>query len=169
MAYRWTAWGVTATAIAVGGALAWSLCTEPPTLWHTRRLSGSDCRPRKLLQLDRCDGVDETWQECRFYFRAYGTADRAWCQALAAAQSGPQLPRCDFKDPSAWQRVTCADLAFPADYACYACLMGSGENDKVYVHGYDAACERSIEQVTCNFIQADVARELGAKPLEHDR
>jgi len=126
-------------------------------------LSGSDCKPRKLVQLQSCSGEDHSFQECGFSFRATGVPDKRWCAGLTSAQpaTATSLGRCDWVNPAAWTRVACASYNIHGVANCFACNDSAPEAAKTYVYAYDAGCTRGLEQVTCNVDAAQAGRKLG--------
>ena len=134
-----------------------------PTL---HRLSGADCKARRLARVDACAGEDESFQECKFYFRASGVPERSWCEALPSAPpSGGALPRCDWSAPAAWAPVSCALYNVHGAARCFGCFDSGAEASKTYMYAYDAHCDRGIEQVTCNFDPGQAGSKLGAAKL----
>jgi hypothetical protein len=148
--------------VALGSGLVHWAATNGFGLGSARRLSTTDCRARKLIRTDHCVGFDDSWIECKYYFRARGVPDRGWCQALAAISRAPAsaLPQCDFAAAGAWAPVSCAEYRFDSALRCFGCREGGNENNRTYVYAYDAACAVGIEQVTCNFDPQRVGRAI---------
>ena len=129
----------------------------------SRKLSGTDCRPRKLTKMQTCAGEDHGFQECGFFFRATGVPDRRWCEGFTAQEVAgePRLRRCDWNSPAAWTRVSCATYNTHGAASCFACDDSAPEARKTYVYAYDATCTRGIEQVTCNVAAEGAGAGLG--------
>ncbi len=129
----------------------------------SRKLSGVDCKPRKLTKMQSCAGEDHGFQECSFFFRATGTPEKSWCEALGAPElvSESSLRRCDWTSPAAWQRVACATYNIHGAARCFACSESATEAAKTYVYAYDASCSHGVEQVTCNVGAAQAGVKLG--------
>lgn len=127
------------------------------------KLSGSDCKPRKLTRVDACVGEDRSFQECHFYYRATGVADRAWCQAMSSVTAvGGELAGCTWDSTQGWAAVPCSRYDIYGRARCFACVSGSHEATITHVYAYDAGCERGLEQVTCNVDPVQAAHKLGA-------
>jgi hypothetical protein len=128
------------------------------------KLTGKDCKPRKLMGLQACAGEDHGFQECRFFFRASGVPERAWCEAMPSAQpltDGPLKP-CSWETPRNWSHVSCSKYNVRGAASCFACVVAEHEAARSYVYAYDATCSRGIEQVTCNFDAVEAGAKLGA-------
>jgi hypothetical protein len=149
--------------VGLGVVLALSASCDPTT----RKLSGSDCKPRKLTRLDSCVGEDRGFQECLLYFRASGVPERSWCEALGSPPISGELdlPRCDWSSAATLQRVACERYNIRGAARCFACAVAELEASRTYVYAYDASCTRSIEQVTCNVSAAEAAAKLGPASL----
>jgi hypothetical protein len=162
-------------------ALAGAGCCKP---LFGAKLSGDECRPRALSKMDSCEGEDESWQECRFYFRATGVPETQWCESLAkTARKDPLWDQsnaardcvndeecawnaCD--DVSSWRRVRCVPYGLVGGWTCYECNDGYAETFKTYVYAYNDDCTRGAEQVTCNFDPLNAAQNLGKLRLGGD-
>jgi len=132
----------------------------------TRKLSGTDCKPRKLVKMSACVGEDHSFQECSFFFRATGVPEKRWCEALATQESASDPSwRCDWNNPAAWQHVPCADYNIHGAARCFACRDSAAEAAKTYVYAYDASCAHGIEQVTCNVDAPQAGAKLGPATL----
>jgi hypothetical protein len=123
-----------------------------------RKLTEQDCHTKKLESVDACNGLDDGFQECHFYFRALGTPNRDWCTRLqTSARTPEQGPmRCDFDKPETFTRVECATHGVFGNVDCYMCGAAATEATKAYVYAYRKDCSRGLEQVTCN-VRAEVA------------
>jgi hypothetical protein len=131
------------------------------------KLSGADCKPRKLAQLQACAGEDHGFQERRFFFRASGVPERAWCEALPSVEPPPDgaLDTCSWDTPRGWSPVACAKYNVQGAARCVACVVVEPEAARSYVYAYDASCSRGIEQVTCNFDAVEAGKKLGPAQL----
>jgi hypothetical protein len=129
--------------------------------------SGVDCRPRKLARVQACTGEDHGFQECRFFFRARGVPQRAWCEAMpsAAPLTDGALAPCRWDVPLTWSRVACAKYNVRGPASCFACVVAEPEAARTYVYAYDAGCGQGIEQVTCNFDAVEAGVKLGPARL----
>jgi len=136
-------------------------------LFGSRKLGSSDCKPRKLTRVARCTGESTGFQECRFYFRAVGEPDGAWCEALvsSARQQAERRSECDFANAASFQKLDCARFGITGTANCYGCVVTGADESRGYVYAYSADCRRGVEQVTCNFDDDKVAKLLGAIDL----
>ena len=157
------------TAVAL---LAAGCCQTPSNL----DLDGK-CKPRTLIKMDSCQGEDRSFQECRFYFRATGQADNAWCQSLAEATETEPSKECDSqnsndkdsacdpeacKSPSAFKRVDCDKYGVQDQATCYTCADVKREANKNYVYIYSPDCSRGAEKVTCKYSPTTATSKLGS-------
>lgn len=132
------------------------------SLGTSRKLSGTDCKPRKLTKMQTCAGEDHGFQECGFFFRATGVPDKSWCEALAAqAQASSPSPPCDWAKPAAWRPVACSTYNIHGAARCFSCSDSQPEAGKTYVYAYDANCDHGLEQVTCNVAAERAGADLG--------
>jgi hypothetical protein len=145
--------------VGLGIALLWSVGCDPTS----SKLSGADCKPRKLAKMQTCAGEDHGFQECGFFFRATGVPEKSWCAALGAqAQAGGPILRCDWGNPAAWRRVACATYNIHGSARCFVCSDSQPEAAKTYVYAYDANCSHGLEQVTCNVAAERAGVDLGS-------
>ncbi len=153
--------------LAVGAAAAVLLVANAGPLGRSRQLWLRDCRPRKLATMDTCRGQDSSFQECRYYLRATGTPDVAWCRAMLAAADRPEEPTaCDLESPRSWAVVDCGRYGLSAFDRCFLCVTGEPEARRTYVHGYDRRCTEAAEQVTCHVDPVEAGRLLSGMPRE---
>ncbi len=144
--------------VVVAGLLLGGLGCDPTQ----RKLSGTDCKPRKLARMQTCAGEDHGFQECGFSFRATGVPDKTWCEALTkqAPVAGP-ASRCDWAKPATWKSVACATYNVHGAARCFTCSDAQPEAAKTYVYAYDSSCSHGIEQVTCNVDPTRAGADLG--------
>lgn len=132
----------------------------------SRELTLADCKTRNLHSVESCRGHDDSFQECRYYFRAIGSGDGSWCGSLAqSAQPEGATTRCDLSKAASWSRVNCASVGFAGDVDCYRCAQSAPEASRVYVQAYTRNCLRGAEQVTCNVPMDKARTELGVTTL----
>jgi hypothetical protein len=154
--------------VMTGAALAFvSLASLACNLFKHEPLSFNDCKPRKLTRMSTCHGENSGFQECRFYFRATGTPDRAWCEALLAIPLATGQPPsvCEPSVAATWQHASCADYNIAGPAHCFLCPGTQGEARTTYLYAYSADCTQALEQVTCNYDPQQAASRLGRAAL----
>ena len=109
------------------------------------------CKPKKMSKQGECVGEDNSFTECRFFFRVFGVPESQWCMQLKEqAASDIPVPACDFDNPQKWAKVSCSAYQFNEALDCYACNISQLESNRSYVYAYNSDCSKGIEQVTCN-------------------
>ena len=79
----------------------------------------------------------------------------------SAAPVGGALALCTWDSTVGWTPVSCPSFNIRGAARCFACTGGGPEETLTYVFAYDAACERGLEQVTCNTDPAQAGIKLG--------
>jgi len=125
------------------------------------------CKFAKMVRLDRCEGQDDSWQECRYYTRVIGQPDPKFCRAMLAAKSSsagyPGDGPCE--SPGSWSTAACQSYGFNSWSHCFRCSWRSGfEASHLIVYAFKDDCSRGAAFATCNFPQDAALQKLGPAP-----
>ncbi|QRN92909.1 hypothetical protein JRI60_27245 [Archangium violaceum] len=131
-----------------------------------RRLDPSACRT-PLKETHGCHGWDDSFTECRFFFRAEGVPARELCERFlreptsgAPAQSEGDASSCIYADERGWTRVDCERLGLGADFTCFYCRQAKHEASNEFLQAFSPECERGVILRSCNVsLESEVARE----------
>ncbi len=133
-----------------GGALLLSVFTGPFGMGGRREIhEASDCR--MPLDVASCEGIDESFRECRYWVRAKGRPRPERCRRFLSRPPGEPLQgKCDFEKPEEWTPLPCNSMGMPARLICFACNHAEHEAGRGYVDAFDRDC--TVEQITatCN-------------------
>lgn len=136
------------TAIAlVGGLVLFGLL-------HLGEFSGSkrieSCRT-PLARLDRCEGEDGSFNECRWAFHAIGAPDVARCRAfLDGATRQPTTTEGTGWSSDGFKPTNCEDLGLARSLSCFIKTHHEHEATQRYLQAFDEDCTQSVILRSCN-------------------
>lgn len=111
----------------------------------------SECRT-PLAKTASCDGVDRSWIECKWTFRAEGKPDEALCERFLRLAPGHlgQGNAEDYDDVEKFSEISCGDLGLPERMRCFRATRSEPEATHHYLEAFDAECRSGIVLRACN-------------------
>lgn len=99
-----------------------------------------------------CTGLNDSWIECRWAFRAEGRPEPALCERFLQLPPGYRGhgETADYDDVGSFSEVPCSDWRVPVGDRCFVGFRHEHEATNRYLMAFDPSCSASVVLRSCN-------------------
>jgi len=124
----------------------------------------TECRT-PLVGDTTCSGINDSWIECRWAFRAEGRPERSLCERFLQLPAGHRGngETEDYDDVRSFSEVECSVWAVPDDRRCFEGVRREHEATNRYLQAFDSDCGTAVVLRSCNYPLDVAARQISSE------